>query len=163
MDELDKGLAVSVQGALREQALGRFRDQVAAWQLVMPPAEPLVLDFGLGDFWRTGLIECWVANEAEAGYCGKYLFVFAGQSCPRHCHRTKHETFFVVKGRVRMGLAGTDRELAAGDVLPMPPGTPHGFTGLHPALLLEVSKPCVLDDNEFEDRRIRIGRRQCAR
>jgi hypothetical protein len=33
----------------------------------MPPVDPLVLDFGLGDFYRTGLIEHWVANATSAG------------------------------------------------------------------------------------------------
>ncbi len=60
----------------------------------MPPHEPLVSDFGLGDFYETGLIEYWVANEIQAGYCGKLLFVFGGQTCPMHWHKRKHETFF---------------------------------------------------------------------
>jgi len=38
----------------------------------------------------------------EAGYCGKYLFVFDGQTCPLQQHKRRHETFFVVQGRVRM-------------------------------------------------------------
>jgi quercetin dioxygenase-like cupin family protein len=47
--------------------------------------------------------------------------------------------------------------MAPGDVLPVPPGKPHAFTGVGPALLLEVSKPCRVDDNYFDDRRIPIG------
>ena len=73
----------------------------------MPPSQRLVLDFGLGDFKGTGLIECWLANEVAAGYCGKYLFVFDRQTCPAHLHRKKHETFFIAKGRVRMVIDST--------------------------------------------------------
>jgi D-lyxose ketol-isomerase len=47
--------------------------------------------------------------------------------------------------------------LKPGDVLPIEPWDYHCFTGAGPALLLEVSKPCVIDDNYFEDTRIPIG------
>lgn len=157
MDELDKGLSLSLQGREKEHALCRFQTEIRRWEVALPPVEPLVLDFGLGEFGKTGLIEYWIANELEAGYCGKYLFVFDGQTCPLHSHRVKMETFFIVKGRVRMLFDGQPREMGPGDVLPVPPGHKHSFTGLGPALLLELSKPCVVADNVFEDPRIRIG------
>lgn len=159
MDELKKGLDICVSGPVRTAALRAFKKQLRAWGLAMPPVEPLVLDFGLGNFKKTGLIEYWIANEAKAGYCGKYLFVFDGQTCPEHCHRDKHETFFIVKGQVRMRSRGRAARMKSGDVLPVPPGGRHSFTGVGPALLLEVSKPCKVEDNYFTDRRIPIGGR----
>lgn len=158
MDELDKGLAIAMTGALREAALERFREQVRIWRVALPPVQPLVLDFGLGEFEKTGLIEYWIANEARAGYCGKYLFVFDGQTCPRHRHAVKHETFFVVKGCVRMQCGGSVLDMDEGDVLPVAPGAFHCFTGIGPALLLELSMPCEIGDNQFENARIPIGR-----
>ena len=155
--ELDKGLDVSLKGPEAEAAVDAMRRQIAAWGLVMPAVEPLVFDFGLGDFDRIGEIESWIANELEAGYCGKFLFVADGQTCPTHHHREKHETFYVVRGRVRMLFDGTEREMETGDVLAVPPGMVHRFTGIGPALILEVSKPSVFDDNYFEDTRIPIG------
>jgi len=116
--------------------------------------EPLPLHFGLHDFYTIGETEFWIANEEAAGYCGKFLFVFDGQTCPYHRHQVKHETFFVVKGRVRMRIDDDVRELSEGDVLPMAPGTGHSFTGIGDALLLEASMPCMLQDNFFEDKRI---------
>lgn len=157
MDELQKALDIALTGPPAERALADFQRQIAAWSVALPPVAPLVLDFGLGDFPHTGLIEYWIANEAGAGYCGKYLFVFDGQTCPTHRHRRKHETFFLVKGRVRMTLDGVSRNMSAGDVLPVPPGKVHCFTGLGPALLLELSMPCEVDDNYFEDVGIPIG------
>ena len=157
MDELDKGLRISLTGAARTAALRDFRRQIGKWKVALPPAECLVADFGLGDFRKVGLIESWIANDAKAGYCGKYLFVFDGQTCPEHRHCEKHETFFIVKGRVRMQFEGRVIEMKEGDVLPVPPGKPHTFTGQGPALLLEVSKPCRIADNYFTDRRIPIG------
>jgi mannose-6-phosphate isomerase-like protein (cupin superfamily) len=160
MKELEKALKVEegvLTGREREKALKAFHAQIRAWDVALPRVEPLIWHFGLNDFYHTGLIEYWIANEAGAGYCGKYLFVFDGQTCPSHCHRRKHETFFVVKGRVRMTLDGVLREMGEGAVLPVPPGKRHCFTGLGPALLLELSMPCEVDDNYFDDTRIPIG------
>lgn len=157
MDEIDKASDICLKGSVAERALADFRRQAARWQVALPDVEPLVLDFGLGDFARTGLIEYWIANEATAGYCGKYLFVFDGQNCPRHHHLTKHETFFVVKGVLTVECGGRTFELHEGETLPIAPGIVHGFRGNGPALLLELSMPCVIDDNFFENPSIPIG------
>ena len=157
MEELDKGIDISLKGPAAEAALAEFVAQMKAWSLTMPPVEPLVLDFGLSDFRDVGLIEYWIANETDEGYCGKYLFVFDGQACPMHRHKEKHETFFIVKGTVRMEYDGRLREMHEGEVLPVDQWKYHSFTGVGPALLLEISKPCVIDDNYFEDTRIPIG------
>lgn len=157
MEELQKALDIAFKGPQAEQALANFHRQIAVWSVAMPQVTPLALDFGLGDFSRTGLIEYWIANEAAAGYCGKYLFVFDGQTCPLHHHRRKHETFLVVKGRVQMVYGDSRQEMGEGDVLPVPPGTLHSFTGIGPALLLELSMPCEVDDNFFSNPDIPIG------
>ena len=140
---------LQLRGLLRDEALRRFKAQIDGWGLRMPPAEPLVMAFGQGDFQSVGLIECWIANEVEAGYCGKYLFVFYSQTCPEHSHDDKHETFFVVKGKVTLNLNGQPRQMYEGDVLVMPPGQKHSFTGVGNALLLEISTPCDVNDNQF--------------
>lgn len=157
MDELKKGLDLGITGPQRDRAVAAFEKQLRQWQVTMPAVEPLVIDFGLGDFAKVGLIEYWIANETAAGYCGKFLFLFDGQSCPMHYHRTKLETFFIVKGRVRMDYAGKVREMREGDVLRVECNKPHEFRGIGPALILEVSKPCVIDDNYFADPRVPYG------
>ena len=138
-------------GEKRQRALARCLDTIRGWGLTMPPGQPLVLDFGLGRFDEIGEIEFWVANEEQAGYCGKFLFVADGQTCPYHRHDIKHETFFVMKGRVRMVVDDAERILSEGDLLVMPPGQRHSFTGVGPALLLEVSTPSRRSDNFFAD------------
>jgi hypothetical protein len=82
VDELDRARAIEMNGPLREQALQSFRRQIENWDIALPNLEPLVLDFGLGKFASIGLIEVWIANEIDAGYCGKYLYVADGQTCP---------------------------------------------------------------------------------
>lgn len=151
MEELDKGVEISMTGPKAEEALAAFHKQIHVWGLAMPPVQPLVLDFGLGQFDRVGLIEYWIANEAAAGYCGKYLFVFDGQQCPAHRHKTKHETFFPIQGRLEVILDGRTILLQPGDVLPVPPGHLHSFQGIGNSLLLELSMPCEVSDNAFEN------------
>ena len=55
--------SIQLTGAQRQKALDRFNRQIESWGLKLPSVEPLVLDFGLGDFEHTGLIESWVVNE----------------------------------------------------------------------------------------------------
>lgn len=157
MIELEKGLTIAAPCDVQADALPRFEAQIRTWDIALPEVPPLILDFGLGDFHQTGLIEFWIANEMEAGYCAKYLFVFDGQTCPMHRHKEKHETFFLVKGALDVVVSDRPLHLVPGDVLPIEPWTYHSFTGAGPALLLEVSKPCVIADNYFLDTRIPIG------
>jgi D-lyxose ketol-isomerase len=153
MQELDKGLTKSIFGPETDRMLAMFHRQVEAWGIALPPFSPLVLDFGLGQFDRVGLIEYWIANELDAGYCGKYLFVFDGQKCPSHSHRVKHETFFVVRGCLEVVLDNRSLTLHPGEVLPVLPGNVHSFQGKGNSLLLELSMPCQISDNCFEDPR----------
>lgn len=95
-----------VTGAERTRALERCQSVMSAWGLTMPSGEPLALDFGLGRFSEIGEIEFWIANEEKAGYCGKFLFVDDGQTCPYHKHERKREMFFVLKGTVRIVMDG---------------------------------------------------------
>ena len=127
MQELDKGLSISIGGPQADRALAACRRQMGMWGLAVPPAQPLVLDFGLGQFDRVGLIEFWIANEVEAGYCGKYLFMFDGQQCPAHSHRIKHETFFPIRGTLNVTFDTQPLTLGPGQVLPIAPGHVHAF------------------------------------
>jgi D-lyxose ketol-isomerase len=154
MEELDRGLDIAVAKTEAESMLVGFRRQMKEWGLATPPVEPLVLDFGLGQFEQVGLIEYWIANETESGYCGKYLFVFDGQQCPSHSHRTKHETFFPIRGCLKVTMDGQAFTLEPGQVLPVPPNHIHSFQGVGNSLLLELSMPCHVSDNCFEDPRI---------
>ena len=142
-------------GEERERVLAKCYATIKGWGLTMPDFDPLVLDFGLGRFSEVGEIEFWVANEEEAGYCGKFLFVDENQTCPYHKHNVKHETFFVVKGRVRMVVDGSERILEEGDTLVMDAGKRHEFSGQGgPALILEVSMPSTRGDNFFANESI---------
>ncbi len=153
MDELQKGKDAAMETGESEKILREVSRQFEKWGFTPPDTPPLVFDFGLKDFEKTGEVEFWIANEVDAGYCGKFLFVFDGQSCPVHHHRKKLETFYILFGTVKMKYEGVDRLMMPGDVLKVEREKDHGFTGVGPALLLEVSQPSILDDNYFLDRK----------
>lgn len=146
-----------VVGEQREDVLQHCYDQIQKWGLTMPDDEPLMLHFGLNDFFHTGETEFWICNNLDEGYCGKYIFLFEGQRCPEHYHKIKHETFNVIKGQVKMTAKGEDIMLKEGGVFSMPVNTKHSFTAVGgPALVLEVSKPCLYQDSYFTDKAIDI-------
>ena len=148
-------LDFELQGAARDEALARAARVIADWGLVMPPGEPLTPHFGLGDFYRVGEIEYWIVNDRDNRYCGKFLFLFDGQRCPLHHHAVKDETFYIVRGAVRMTAGDETFTMQPGDVFKMRPGVDHTFAAEGgPALVLEVSLPSVERDNLFADRRI---------
>ena len=143
--------SLQLRGSARKGASDRFSTQMKEWGLRAPDVEPFIWDFGLGEFDSVGLIEYWIANELEAGYCAKYLFVFNGQRCPLHAHGQKHETFMVLKGKVGMMEDNIEKTMEEGEIRVMPPGRRHSFVGIGNALVLEVSTPCLVSDNQFED------------
>ena len=139
----------------KEEVVARAKRIIGEWGLTMPEEVVLAMGFGLGDFYQTGEIEFWVANETKNGYCGKFLFLFPKQTCPAHHHKKKHETFYLVKGRVRMNAGREKFEMVPGDCYAMSPGVVHTFTAVDgPVLILEVSKPCEPKDSIFIDKRI---------
>jgi len=152
--ELDKGIDNSLQGSEAEAIVKRIREKTAEWGVALPPVEPMLFDFGLGDFAAIGETKFWIANEEENGYCGKYMFLFAGQRCPEHMHKEKHETFFIMKGDVEMTVEGDTFIMHPGDVLPLNTSTRHTFKAATDCLILEISKPSVIADNYFSDPRL---------
>jgi mannose-6-phosphate isomerase len=96
------------------------------------------------------------------GYCGKILFVRAGESLSLQFHRVKDESWYVLDGRARveLGEAGTpldERVLEAGDALRLPPGTVHRVTAVVDTRILEVSTAELDDVVRLEDRYGRAG------
>ena len=153
MDEILKKL--ELQGEEREKALKRCHEIVKSWGLKLPDVPPSPLHFGLNDFYRIGETEFDINNNIEQGYCGKFMFMFKGQTCPIHHHNKKHETFFIVKGQVEMELHGEETFIMEqGDRRPISQGMKHRFTAKEDSLILESSRPDLVDDSIFDDERI---------
>ena len=83
-------------------------------------------------------------NEPE--YCLKELRIDPGKRCSLHYHNIKKETFIVQSGFIRIERLGyPDLVLKHGDQLLILPKTPHRFSSVNGATMLEVS---THDDSE---------------
>jgi mannose-6-phosphate isomerase len=91
-------------------------------------------------------------------YCGKLLFVRAGEQLSLQFHRVKDETIFLLEGRIELELG------APGDAIPqsevvgpgsafrIEPGVVHRWRALEDAVVFEVSTPMLDDVIRLEDR-----------
>ncbi|MBL4700168.1 MAG: cupin domain-containing protein [Phycisphaeraceae bacterium] len=140
-----------IQNPKRDEVLSALAQQMRQWDMAIPTTEPLVMDFGLGQFDNQGIIEYWLANQMQAGYCGKFMFLFDGQQCPAHAHRIKHETFYPLHGQFEVVLNDKTTLLNPGSSMAIPVEQIHSFKAIGNSLLLELSMPCDPTDNQFQD------------
>ncbi|HZP27418.1 MAG TPA: cupin domain-containing protein [Acidimicrobiia bacterium] len=90
-------------------------------------------------------------------YCGKLLFVAAGQSLSLQFHRRKDEAWLVQSGRARLELGRTgegalrEEVVTPGAAFHFAPGTVHRVTALEDTTILEVSTPELDDVVRLED------------
>ncbi len=96
----------------------------------------------------------WALTDA---YCGKLLFVRAGESLSLQFHRQKDESWLVQAGRAKLELgdAGNsmlhEEVIGAGAAFHYTPGTVHRVTALEDTTILEVSTPQLDDVVRLED------------
>ena len=90
-------------------------------------------------------------------YCGKLLFVRAGEALSLQYHEQKDESWYVQEGRAELelstvGSAGRELvEITAGDCFHFRPLTVHRVRALEDTLVLEVSTPDLDDVVRLED------------
>jgi mannose-6-phosphate isomerase len=91
-------------------------------------------------------------------YCGKLIFVRAGQALSLQFHNVKDEAWYIESGRAELELARpgermTDLEVVGpGAAFHFPPGTVHRVTALEDTTIFEVSTPEIDDVVRLEDR-----------
>lgn len=90
-------------------------------------------------------------------YCGKILYVRAGESLSLQYHEVKDEAWYVLEGRACLELGELDGPLEETTIEPgrafrFSPGTVHRVTALADTSILEVSTPEVEDVVRLEDR-----------
>lgn len=81
--------------------------------------------------------EKWLDNNEK--YCCKLLFVKKGYQCSLHFHKNKDETFFIIRGHIRLELGKDVLHFRAGHHVRIPPGTPHRFLGMEDTEIIESS------------------------
>ena len=90
-------------------------------------------------------------------YCGKLLFVRAGEELSLQFHREKDEVIYVHAGRIELELGEPGRApdtevVGPGQAFRITPGSIHRWRALEDALVLEASSPEIDDVVRLEDR-----------
>jgi mannose-6-phosphate isomerase-like protein (cupin superfamily) len=104
--------------------------------------------------------ETWVINSEN--YCMKVLDVLKNRMCSIHYHRIKDETFFIVKGHLKLEIWGPNLDLVEfdknkpdhimtlwpGSSIHIPVKTAHRFTAIQDdAQFIEVSTHHIEEDS----------------
>ena len=89
-------------------------------------------------------------------YVMKRLFMKSGHSCSLQFHAHKHETVYVVKGKLSVSVGGSvdklhEQIMSEGDHLILEPGVIHRMTALEDCTYLEASTPELQDVVRLED------------
>ena len=96
----------------------------------------------------------WALTDA---YCGKLLFVKAGESLSLQFHREKDESWLVLAGRAELELGEPGKKALSAEVVGpdsafhIRPGTVHRLKALEDTTILEVSTPQFDDVVRLED------------
>jgi mannose-6-phosphate isomerase-like protein (cupin superfamily) len=91
-------------------------------------------------------------------YCGKLIFVRAGQALSLQFHNVKDEAWYVQAGRAELELSGpgermTEKEVVGpGAAFRFRPGTVHRLAAIEDTTIFEVSTPEIDDVVRLEDR-----------
>ena len=105
----------------------------------------------------------WALTEQ---YCGKLLFVRAGEALSLQYHETKDESWFVQEGRAELELSAVGDaerevvEIGPGDCFRFQPLTVHRVRAIEDTLVIEVSTPDLDDVVRLEDAYGREGTSQ---
>ena len=92
-----------------------------------------------------------------ADYCGKILFVRAGEALSLQFHNEKDESWYVLDGRaaLELGAAGqtmlNSEIVGPGAAFHFAPGTVHRVRAVEDTRILEVSTPQIDDVVRLED------------
>lgn len=103
--------------------------------------------------------ENWI--EVNDNYVVKELYMTKGNSCSLQYHEKKHESFYVVKGKLKFSV-GTDKNdlkeiiLNVGDYHTIEPFTIHRMEAIEDSLYLESSTNFLDDVIRLEDKYGRV-------
>lgn len=90
-------------------------------------------------------------------YCGKIIFIKAGEELSLQFHKKKDETIYVQSGRVEFAIGDPGKHvdtevIAPGRSFHLAPGTVHRIRALEDTVILEVSTPELDDIVRLEDK-----------
>jgi len=81
--------------------------------------------------------EDWIVNNEL--YCGKILHFDKGKKCSLHYHKLKDETFYILKGKIKLKLNDKEIVLKKGETIRLIPKTNHQIIALENTDIIEIS------------------------
>ncbi len=99
--------------------------------------------------------EIWIAYD-NGRYAGKLLEIKAGHRLSLQYHELKHETLYLLDGKIRFILEDEDGRLADEVIVPggvkvVPPGRKHRMEAIQDSRFIEFSSPELTDVVRLED------------
>ena len=107
---------------------------------------------GIEHFRETGAVFINIINKE---YCKSYAVLLAGQSYPRHYHKIKTETFFVIYGNLIVSREDDEYLLKPGELLSIERGEAHSFSSDTGVVFEEMSTTYIKNDSIYENHNIR--------
>ncbi len=102
------------------------------------------IEIGLPEVYEKGWgREIWFANNDR--YCGKILEFHAGAEFSMHYHMLKHETFYILEGKIELRMFNLKKAeeyndiIGDGRLVTIPAGQPHKIIALTKTRIIEVS------------------------
>lgn len=99
-------------------------------------------------------VGCVIIDCFNREYARKLIIQLPGQWHPVHYHKTKDETFCVLRGEMEVEIEGRRKVLTEGDTLWVPRGVWHAFGTAGGAVVEEISTTNHPDDSFYIDRTI---------
>ncbi len=84
--------------------------------------------------------------HAPGKYAGKILVIEKGKRLSLQYHRRKHESLYVLKGKLTLRLGKKKHVAGPGTAFAVPPGTEHRFESHHGRVTLVEVSTAELDD-----------------
>jgi len=99
--------------------------------------------------------EVWIAYDNDR-YAGKLLEIKAGRRLSLQYHKDKHETLYLLDGKVRFLFEDKDGNLGDEVIIPggykiVPPGRKHRMEAIQDSRFVEFSSPELNDVVRIED------------
>ena len=109
--------------------------------------------YGLNNFNKFGLSMITIVNEK---YCKKLLFLINNQSHPKQYHKKKHESFFLLYGKIKVELNSKSFILNPGDIINIPAQVKHFFKDIseNGSVIEELSTTSKKNDSFYVDKKI---------
>ena len=109
--------------------------------------------YGLKYFNKFGLSMITIINDK---YCKKLLFLINNQSHPKQYHKKKHESFFVLYGKIKVQLDSKSFILKPGELINIPSGVKHFFKDIskNGSVVEELSTTSRNNDSFYIDKKI---------